>query len=1036
MVRRVTPKSTLENLKREAKRWLKALRENVSEARARFQRAHPTAATEPTLRDVQHALAREHGLAGWSELKARVEAKSAGATTSPELAALLEAAEKGNATRVAELLDEHPDLLDVRGTLAGHTGLRTALHFGVQHSDVVRILLERGADPNIRDEGDDAMPLHFAAERGDLEIVRMLVEHGADTVGEGTGHELNVLGWAVCWDYAHHAEVALYLLAHGARHTIHTAVALGEVDILRELARRSPPDVDKPMDKTNQRRRPVHLAVVKSQPKALAALIELGADIDARDAAGLTALDQAALNGETAMAEFLIERSATIELPAAVALERNDDIERLLRHDPDCLKPGNRWGRLIVRAAERTSGPVIETLIRLGASVDVTEDTQLAVDEAKGYTALHGAAFKGKRDVVEVLLKHGANVRARDAKYCGTPAGWASYAKHRDVVDLIMRGPIDIFDAIDFDRADRIPDILEQDPVALRRPFGDYADCEPGTPAWWPAKDVTPLAWAIATEKTEAARVLREHGADAGPVSAETVDWFLENACPDHHVRGGSDHVMATHTALRILKQHPGIARNDIYTAVVCGELEEVRRILADRPQAASEKRPTPSLDREDSGGSGDRFTKDLSPKGWEPLLFLCFTRLSLKAANDNAVAIARELLDCGADPNAFFRAGGSSYTPLVGAIGEGEEDRPPHPQRDALVRLLLERGAEPYDGQVVYNIHFHGDLLWFLKLVHEHAEKTGRLAEWKDPSWQMLNMGNYGNGAHWALSAALANNDLELAEWALLHGASPDPEQPPDPRFRGPSFHEIALRNGQADMADLLVKYGAKPSAFVPDDKELFTDACLRLDREGARRLLQQHPALLKTTDAIFAATNRDRVDAVELLLDLGMSPNVEDSEKQRPLHIAGYKDAVRVAQLLIDRGAEIDMREANWSNTPLDCAVYYQHPRMIALLSRYSRDVWNLVHVGEVERLREIIAARPEIAKVAWEGWTPLMSLPEDESAAAEIVALFLANGADPSIRNGEGLTAFDYARKRGLDEAAELLRTNATLKPSSSP
>jgi len=268
MVRRVTPKSTLENLKREAKRWLKALRENVSEARARFQRAHPTAATEPTLRDVQHALAREHGLAGWSELKARVEAKSAGATTSPELAALLEAAEKGNATRVAELLDEHPDLLDVRGTLAGHTGLRTALHFGVQHRDVVRILLERGADPNIRDEGDDAMPLHFAAERGDLEIVRMLVEHGADTVGEGTGHELNVLGWAVCWDYAHHAEVAEYLLAHGATHTIHTAVALGEVDILRELARRSPPDVDRPMDKTNQRRRPVHLAVVKSQPKA------------------------------------------------------------------------------------------------------------------------------------------------------------------------------------------------------------------------------------------------------------------------------------------------------------------------------------------------------------------------------------------------------------------------------------------------------------------------------------------------------------------------------------------------------------------------------------------------------------------------------------------------------------------------------------------------------------------------------------------------------------------------------------------------
>lgn len=1026
MPREVTPRSTLENLKREAKRWLKALRDNVSEARARLERAHPEAQSEPTLRDVQHALAREHGLSGWSELKARVDAKTAGATTRPELTALLEAAEKGDATRVAEVLGDNPALIDERGTLAGHTGLRTALHFGVQHRDVVRILLERGAAPNIRDEGDDAMPLHFAAERGDLEIVRMLVEHGADTVGDGTGHELNVLGWAVCWDYAHHADVAEYLLAHGARHTIHTAVALGDVDVIRDLAQRRPADVDRPMDQTNQRRRPVHLAVVKGQPKALAALIEMGADIDARDAAGLTALDQAALNGETAMAELLIERSATIEIPAAVALERSDDLERLLREDPDCLEPGHRWGRLIVRAAERASGRVIETLIRLGASVNVTDDSQLAVDEAKGYTALHGAAFKGRKDVVEVLLKHGANVRARDSKYCGTPAGWASFAGHREILDLIMRGPIDLFDAIDLDRPDRIPDILDRDPAAINRPFGEYVDCEPRAGAWWPARESTPLEWAVRNQKTEAARVLREHGARAD-VSAETVNWFLENACPDHHVRGGGDHDMARHTAMRILKQHPDIARTDIYTAVVCGELDEVRRILADRPLAAKEKRPTPSLDREDSGGSGDRFTKDLSPKGWEPLLFLCFTRLSLDAANDNAVAIARELLDHGADPNAFFMAGDSRYTPLVGAIGEGEEDRPPHPRRDELVRLLLERGAEPYDIQVIYNIHFKGDLLWYLELVHEHTLRIGRQGDWSDPDWQMLNMGGYGNGAHWALSAALKNNDLELAEWVLSHGASPAPPPPGDPRMSRLSAHETALRTGLTEMADLLVRYGAKPSGFVPDDKTRFTVACLHLDREGARALLRTHPEFLKTTDAIFAATKRDHVEAVGLLLDLGMSPDVEDSKHQRPLHIAGYRGAARVAQLLIDRGAEIDVREGNYNNTPLDCAVYSQHQHVIDLLSRYSRDVWNLVYTGQVDRLRDVLAGTPDLAKAEWDGWTPLMWLPDDEARAVEIVELFLANGADTSIRNKEGLTAADYARKRELNEAAELLRTS---------
>ncbi|HSQ29895.1 MAG TPA: hypothetical protein VLN49_08605 [Gemmatimonadaceae bacterium] len=72
MSRRITPGSALENLKREAKRWLKALRENVDEARARLARAFPGAPDVPTLRDVQHALAREHGFAGWSALKAQL----------------------------------------------------------------------------------------------------------------------------------------------------------------------------------------------------------------------------------------------------------------------------------------------------------------------------------------------------------------------------------------------------------------------------------------------------------------------------------------------------------------------------------------------------------------------------------------------------------------------------------------------------------------------------------------------------------------------------------------------------------------------------------------------------------------------------------------------------------------------------------------------------------------------------------------------------------------------------------------------------
>jgi hypothetical protein len=77
MSHELPPRSNLESLKKEAKRWLGALQAGDPEARARLARAFPDAPATPTLRDVQHALAREHGFAGWTLLKETVEKRSA-----------------------------------------------------------------------------------------------------------------------------------------------------------------------------------------------------------------------------------------------------------------------------------------------------------------------------------------------------------------------------------------------------------------------------------------------------------------------------------------------------------------------------------------------------------------------------------------------------------------------------------------------------------------------------------------------------------------------------------------------------------------------------------------------------------------------------------------------------------------------------------------------------------------------------------------------------------------------------------------------
>jgi ankyrin repeat protein len=507
------------------------------------------------------------------------------------------------------------------------------------------------------------------------------------------------------------------------------------------------------------------------------------------------------------------------------------------------------------------------------------------------------------------------------------------------------------------------------------------------------------------------------------------IDWvarFFDVACPDHHVRGRSDHRRARHTAMRILERFPHVATDSFYTAIVTGNLGEVERVLAQHPAAARQKSGIASATRTGVGGEGDWF-HDIGPKGWEPLLYLAFTRLPLPAANDNALAIATLLLDHGADPSAYFMAGDSRYTPVVGVIGEGEEDRPPHPRRDELARLFLERGADPYDNQVLYNIGFHGKVLWFLKLSHEFSVKAGRGADWDDPEWMMLGMGGYGSGAHWHLNIAVRENDLELAEWILTHGASPDAAGPTDKRFANrPPFIDTAQRHGLTRMAELLLRHGAKPTPTRPEGIHVFVAAAMRRDREAAEALLAQHPEYRSSHEPMFVAAKRDRVDVARFLLDLGVSPDVQDEQNERPLHIAAYGNAMGVARLLLERGAAIDPVEANYGNTPLAAATYMQHREMIDLLAERSNDIWHLVINGKVERLRELLARNPERAKTAWEGETLLMWLPDDDDRAMEITELLLSLGADASVRNKEGQTAADRAERRGMLEIAALLRS----------
>ncbi|MEZ4416995.1 MAG: ankyrin repeat domain-containing protein [Gemmatimonadota bacterium] len=267
-------------------------------------------------------------------------------------------------------------------------------------------------------------------------------------------------------------------------------------------------------------------------------------------------------------------------------------------------------------------------------------------------------------------------------------------------------------------------------------------------------------------------------------------DAFLRAACVPLDAAHGSG---TLDEAGAILSVHPDLATlDDVPVACVLGDAQRVARLIA---------------------ADGAAVQRKDGPHGWDALTHLCFSRyLRLDPArSDGFVEAARVLLDAGADANTGFYSEEHQPHPARESVLYGAAGVAHHP---ALTRLLLERGADPNDGETPYHAPEGYDSR-AMQLVVE----SGRL---------------HADGLTTMLHRKLDWHDLEGVRWLLDHGADPNRMSAWGRR----ALHQAVLRECPLDLIEALLERGADPALPDGEGRSALEEA-ERLGRAEVVRLL-----------------------------------------------------------------------------------------------------------------------------------------------------------------------------------------------------
>jgi ankyrin repeat protein len=187
------------------------------------------------------------------------------------------------------------------------------------------------------------------------------------------------------------------------------------------------------MTRNQHRRTPLHHAAAKNRLRMVELLLELGADPNAADATGATALTTASQErADAGVVSALLAAGAKLDLLTAINSGRLADAETLVRADPSRIGPDGADTIALHLAVSKRNLETIRWLLAHGIDVNAKRTMWDC-----NHTALHMTAENGAIEIARLLLDAGADPNVRDDKFHATALGWADFFDRSDLADLI-----------------------------------------------------------------------------------------------------------------------------------------------------------------------------------------------------------------------------------------------------------------------------------------------------------------------------------------------------------------------------------------------------------------------------------------------------------------------------------------------------------------------------------------------------------------------------------------------------------------------